>query len=243
MTNSIQVSVLCASGRIASFGDNDVTERTTTTLQTSGTGLNQTSGVDLGNFLVGETIVAAFATVTAATTVADTVGFMYAFVENADGSIAVPIEGGGNKASNMPMLCRPVRVQVGMLLKAALAITDATATDASLVAYCASGKTSVFTVGSLTADTKTAIVDITTGGTIGQSLAGQRVVKYYATFTNLYGINDDQGGNNFYYAESSQGQLKGTFFPKGVRGFAKVEMLSCNIPILQNDTLSVMWGS
>ena len=129
-----------------------------------------------------------------------------------------------------------------MLLKGALAITDATATDASLVAYCASGKTSVFTVAAV-ADTKTAMVDITTGGTIGQSLAGQRVVKYYATFTNLYGINDDQGGNNFYYAESSQGQLKGTFFPKGVRGFGKVEMIPCNIPILQNDTLSVMWGS
>ena len=242
MANSIQVSVLCASGRIASFGDNNVTERTTTTLQTSGTGLNQTSGVDLGNFLVGETIVAAFGTVTAATTVADTVGLMYLYIENADGSIAVPIEGGGNKASSMPKLCRPVRVQVGMLLKGALAITDATATDASLVAYCASGKTSVFTVAAV-ADTKTAIVDITTGGTIGQSLAGQRIVKYYATFTNLYGINDDQGGNNFFYAESSQGQLKGTFFPKGVRGFGKVEMIDANIPILQNDTLSVMWGS
>ena len=156
MANSIQVSVLCASGRIASFGDNNMAERTTTTLQTSGTGLNQTSGVDLGNFLVGETIVAAFATVTALTTVADTVGFMYAYVENADGSIAVPIEGGGNKSGCMPMLCRPVRVQVGMLLKGALAIVDTTASDASLVAYCASGKTSVFTVAAV-ADTKTAI--------------------------------------------------------------------------------------
>jgi hypothetical protein len=242
MANSIQVSVLCASGRIASFGDNNMSERTTTTLQTSGTGLNQTSGIDLGNFLVGETIVAAFATCTAATTVADTVGFMYAFVENADGSIAVPIEGGGNKAGCMPMLCKPVRVQVGMLLKGALAIVDTTATDASLVAYCASGKTSVFTVAAV-ADTKTAIVDVTTGGTIGQSLAGQRVVKYYATFTGIYGINDDQGGNNFYYAESSQGQLKGTFFPQVVRAPIKTEMVACNIPILQNDTLSVMWGS
>jgi len=243
MANSIQISILCASGRIASFGDNNVSERTTTTLQTSGTGLNQTSGVDLGNFLVGETIVAAFSTVTAGVAVSDTVSFMYAYVENADGSIAVPIEGGGNKSGCMPMLCRPVRVQVGMLLKAALAITDTTATDASLVAYCASGKTSVFTVNASTPDTKTAIVDITTGGTIGQSLAGQRIVKYYATFTGLYGINDDQGGNNFYYAESSQGQLKGTFFPQVVRGVSKIEMVPCNIPILQNDTLSVMWGS
>ena len=242
MANSIQVSVLCASGRIASFGDNNVTERTTTTLQTSGTGLNQTSGVDLGNFLVGETIIAAFGTVTAATTVADTVGFMYAFVENADGSIAVPIEGGGNKASNMPMLCKPVRVQVGMLLKAALAIVDTSAADASLVAYCASGKTSVFTV-TAGEDSKTSIVDITTGGSIGQSLAGQRIVKYYATFTGLYGLNDAQSGNNFFFCESSQGQLKGTFFPQGVRGLARTEKIECNIPILQNDTLSVFWGS
>ena len=64
MANSIQVSVLCASGRVAVFADTNVTENTTTTLQTGGVGLNQTSGVDLGNFLVGETIVSAFATVT-----------------------------------------------------------------------------------------------------------------------------------------------------------------------------------
>jgi len=242
MVNSIQVSVLCASGRVAVFADTNVTENTTTTLQTGGVGLNQTSGVDLGNFLVGETIVSAFATVTAGTTASNTCAYSFGYIENPDGSIAVPIEGGGAYAGCMPMLCRPVRVTVGMLLKISLAQSDATNVQASVVAYCASGKTSVFTVTAV-ADTKTAIVDITTGGTIGQSLAGQRVVKYYATFTNAYGINDDQGGNNFYYVESSQGQLKATMFPQVLALGWKSEMVPCNIPILQNDTLSVMWGS
>ena len=242
MAQSIQVSILCASGRVAVFADTNISENTTTTLQTGGVGLNQTSGIDLGNFLVGETITHAFGTCTAATTASATSTFLFGFVENPDGSIAVPIEGGGSVSGCMPALCRPIRVTVGMLLKVANSLADATNVQASLVAYCASGKTSVFTVTAV-ADTKTAIVDITTGGSIGQSLAGQRVVKYYATFSNSNGVNDDQGGNNFYYVESSQGQLKATMFPKLPSLYAKVEMVPCNIPIMQNDTLSVMWGS
>lgn len=242
MAQSISVSVLCASGRVAVFADDSVAENTTTTLQTGGTGLNQTSGVDLGNFLVGETITHAFATVTAATTNAAVSSYLFGFIENPDGSIAVPIEGGGAFSSSMPALCRPIRVTVGMLLKIALAQSDASQVQASVVAYCASGKTSVFTVTAV-ADTKTAIVDITTGGTIGQSLAGQRIVKYYATYPNSNGLNDDQGGNNFYYVESSQGQLKATMFPINAFSYGKTKLIESNIPILQNDTLSVMWGS
>lgn len=242
MANSIQVSVKCASGRVAVFSDTNVTENTLTTVTSGGVGLNQTSGIDLGNFLVGETITHAFATVTAATTASATAAFALGFVEQPDGSIAVPIEGGGSASGCMPMLCRPIRVTVGMLLKIMLAQSDASNVQASLVAYCASGKTSVFTVTAV-ADTKTAIVDITTGGSIGQSLAGQTIVKYYATFTNSNGLNDDQGGNNFYYIESSQGTLKGTMFPVLASLYGKVEQVPTRIPILQNDTLSVMWGS
>lgn len=242
MAQSIQVSVLCASGRVAVFSDNSVSENTTTTIQTGGTGLNQTSGIDLGNFLVGETITHAFGTVTAGTTNAAVSSYLFGFIENPDGSIAIPVEGGGSMSSCMPALCRPLRVSVGMLLKIALAQADNAQVQASVVAYCASGKTSVFTV-SAGDSAKTAIVDITTGGTIGQSLAGQRIVKYYATYPNSNGLNDDQSGNNFYYIESSQGQLKATLFPTNAFSFAKVVQVPCNIPIMQNDTLSVMWGS
>ena len=242
MANSIQVSVLCQSGRVAVFSDDNVSAKTTTTLQTGGVGLNQTSGVDLGNFLVGETIIAAYGTVQAATTVGAFASYLLGFIENPDGSIAVPIEGGGNNTSDMPMLCKPVRVTVGMLLKIQMDVSSTSTVSASVVAYCASGKTSVFNVQA-GADARTAIVDITTGGSIGQSLSNQRIVKYYATFDALYGANDAQDGLNFFFIESSQGQLKSTLFPTNAKGPQRTVLVECNIPIAQNDTLSVTWGS
>jgi hypothetical protein len=242
MTNSIQVVVQCASGRTMSFGVTDVTDNTLTTLVTQGVGLNQTSAIDLGNALPGETIVRAYGTVTAATTASITVSYNFGYIENSDGSIALPIEGGGCLSGDMPSVCRPLRVTVGMLLKAQLNVATATSKSASLVAYCASGKTAVFNVTAV-ADTKTEMVDVITGGTIGQSLAGQRIIKSYATFSNLYGLNDDQGGNNFYFMENAQGQLKGTFFPVLANGYGQVKMVDSGIPVLQNDSLSVTWGS
>ena len=242
MAHGIQTIVQCASGRVMSFGNVDLTDNTTTTLVTQGIGLNQTAGIDLGNALVGETVVSAFSTVTSATTGSPVVAYNFGYIENPDGSIAVPIEGGGPLSSGMEKLCRPIRITVGMLLKVRLNVASATSKSATLVAYCASGKTAVLNVTAV-ADTKTEMVDVITGGTIGQSLAGQRIIKTYATFSNIYGLNDDQGGNNFYFMENAQGQLKGAFFPGLLSQYGKVDMVDSGIPVLQNDSLSVTWGS
>jgi len=242
MANSIQVVVKCASGRIMVFGDTNVTASTTTTLQSQGVGLNFTNGIDLGNALTGETITHAFGTVTAATTTSFTVAYLFGYIENPDGSIAVPIEGGGSSSSCMPKLVKPLRVQVGMLLKIQLAVSSATAVKASYVAYCQSGKCSVFQVSAV-ADTETEIVDVVTGGSIGQSLAGQTILYSYATFPNSNGLNDDQAGNNFFFIEGSSGQLKDCIFPKAAKGNQKVSPLMGALRIEQNDTLKVTWGS
>ncbi len=242
MANSVQCIVKCASGRVMSFGDTDVTGSTTTTLKTQGIGLNQTGSIDLGNALVGETITNAFMTVTGATTASITVSYLFGFIENPDGSIAVPVEGGGCYSGCMPALVRILRVSVGMLLKMQLAVSNSTSARASYVAYAASGKCSVFQVAAV-ADPETEIVDLQTGGSIGQSMAGQTIVGGYVTFPNLYGVNDDQGGNNFFFIENSQGQLKDALFPVNAKEYAKVEMLRYPLRINQNDVLKVTWGS
>jgi hypothetical protein len=242
MANSIQVVVKCQSGRVMVFGDTNVTASTTTTLKSQGVGLNQTDNIDLGNALVGETITHAFGTVTAATTTSFTVAYLFGVIENPDGSLAVPIEGGGSSSSCMPKLVRPLRVQVGMLLKVQLAVSSATAVKASFVTYTSSGKCNVFQVSAV-ADTETEITDLFTGGSIGQSLANQVITYSYATYPNSNGLNDDQAGNNFFFIEDSAGQLKDAIFPKCAKGNQKVSPLMGALRIMQNDTLKVTWGS
>lgn len=244
MANSAQCIVKCASGRVMSFGNTSITANTTTELQTQGVGLNQTSSISLGNALVGEVITHAYITVQAATgsSAGISASFMLGFIESPSGALACPVEGGGHASACMPALIKPHRVQVGDLLKMQMTVQSATEVKASLVTYASSGKCSVFQVTAV-ADTKTEIVDLQTGGTIGQSMAGQSIVYAYATFPNLNGLNDDQAGNNFFFLENSQGQLKDAYFPVNAFSAFKVNPIRTAIRIDQNDTLSVTWGS
>lgn len=244
MANSAQIIVKCQSGRVMSFGSTSITANTTTTLTTQGIGLNQTSGIDLGNALVGETITHAFGTVQAAvgSSAGINASFMFAYIEKPDGALAVPIEGGGHASACMPALVRPHRVQVGDLLKMQMTVQAADQVKASLVTYTAQGKCSVFQVSAV-ADTQTEIVDIQTGGSVGQSLANQQIVYSYATFPNLNGLNDDQGGNNFFFLEDPRGQLKDAYFPVNAFSAFRVKPVRGGVRVDQNDSLFVTWGS
>jgi len=242
MANVVQAVFQCASGRYVSFSDTSVTDNTTTTIKTGGVGLNQTSGLDFGDALVGEVVVAGFVATNAATSGSVAATFSFAYIENPDGSVAVPVQGGGCYANQLPQLCRPIRVTVGMILKCQTTTSDATEVKANVAIYCASGKSAIMQVSAV-ADTETEIVDLITGGSIGQSLAGQRIVKMYSTFGNLYGSNDDGGGNCFFFIESPQGQLKGATFPVNAREGWYADYGMYSIPIGQNDTLKVTWGS
>ncbi len=242
MANVVQAVFQCASGRVVSFSDTSVSDNTTTTLKTGGVGLNQTSGLDFGNALVGEVVTRGFIICSSATSASVSATYSFGYIENADGSVAVPVMGGGCYSNQLPLLCRPVRVTVGMLLKMQSAQADATEVKANVMFYCASGKSAIFQVTAV-ADTETEIVDVITGGSIGQSLANQRIVKMASSFGNLYGLNDDGGGNNFFFIESPQGQMKGATFPVNAREGWYTEYTDCGIPIGQNDTLKVTWGS
>ena len=240
MTTSIQCVVQCASGRVVSFDDANVTDNTITTLQTGGTGLNQTENIDLGNALVGEVITAAFCTVTGQAAASITQSFLFAYIENPDGSLAVPIEGGGCYASCMPPLVRPVQVRVGHLIKFMTSVGNSAAVKANVIAHAASGKTSCFSVTAVDA-TKTELVDVQTGGSIGQSMAGEVITHLYSTFPNLYGLNESAGGLNFIYIENSQGQLKKAIFPANPKEYMKVKMEKLALRIDQNDSMNVLY--
>jgi len=83
------------------------------------------------------------------------------------------------------------------------------------------------------------------GSTIGEALAGETIVKYYATYASQKGLNDNQSGNSAFYVESSDGQLKYMFPPEtGTEFDGGVSLGYCRVPvrIQQNDSLSVMAG-
>ena len=105
-----------------------------------------------------------------------------------------------------------------------------------------SGKCAIFGA-SPSVNTKTEMLDIKTGNTIGQVMSQQNLIATSSSFDNLYGLNDAGTGNSGFYLESAQGVLKGWFPPSVPNLYGSADYVRCSIPISQNDTLSIMWGS
>lgn len=239
-------------GTFGSFANASVSSETATEIQTGGVGINQASGVSIGQAFAGKTLVALACQVQ--TDDAVTGSFSYGYLLGPTGEILCPVQGGNFGGVGLPRLKRPVRMAPGVKLFAAFDTVSDAVSLASMAVYCASGKSAVFSVKAVDA-TKTAMVDVLTGGTIGQSLAGQRVVCSYQTYPAAKGLNDNQAGNSGFYVESSDGALKLMVSPttsggassaadtgsylQGVSGWVEYPVA---VRIGQNDTLSVMAG-
>ena len=199
--------------------------------------MNQTSGVSVGQAFNGKTCTHAFAK--CATDNATTASFVSAYFENTDGSIAVPIQGGGTLQSGMPMLKKPMKMATGVVCKAALQDTADAVQVATLAVYCASGKSDIFAALAVD-DTPTAMVN-PQGKTIGQALDGQSISCAYATYAATNGLDDNDGGVNALYIENAQGTLKAMYPTTSGNGIGggPVEYISYPVKIVQNDTLTV----
>jgi len=240
-------------GTFGSFANASVTAETATEIQTGGVGINQASGVSIGQAFAGKTLVALSCQVQ--TDDAITGCFSYGYLLGPTGEMLCPVQGANFSGVGLPRLKRPVRMTPGVKLFAAFdASTDAVGL-ASMAVYCASKKSAIFAIKAVNA-TKTAMVDVLTGGSIGQSLAGERVVCSYQGYPANKGLNDDQSGNAGFYIESSDGALKLMVGPSVVgaagasagaagdytQGSLPYVEYAVAIPIGQNDTLSVMAG-
>tara|TARA_E500000331_G_C17142746_1_gene663522 strand:+ start:290 stop:1018 length:729 start_codon:yes stop_codon:yes gene_type:complete len=241
MATDIMAFVQFSDGTFGSFLKAGAASETVTSVPTGGTGLNQTSGIEIGQAFAGKVAVAA--AVKVQTDTAQTGAYAYAYFLGADGKIIVPVQGGGYKASGIPALKKPVRMVPGITLQACFdAVADAAAL-ASMAVYCTDGTSDVFFVKAV-ADTKTELVN-KDGSTIGQSLTGKSILCTIPTYTAQNGLNDDGGGVGGFYLESSDGQLKGMFLP-GQGTFNELNEqyseLPVRIQVRQNDSLSVMAG-
>jgi len=241
-------------GTFGSFANSSVSDSTTTEIKTGGTGINQVSDVSIGQAFAGKTCVALSLQVV--TDDAITGYFCFGYLQSPTGQMLCPVQGGSYTGVGLPKLKRPVKMAPGVKLFAQCdTVADAVST-ASMAVYCASGKSAIFTVTAVDA-TKTAMVDTLTGATIGQALAGERIVCSYQTYPASKGLNDNQAGNSGYYIEGADGQLKLMIPPTGagsstnsnagasgnyLGGNSPWVDYAVSIPIGQNDTLSVMAG-
>ncbi len=241
MANVVQISVRFASGKVGSLYNSSVTDNTTTEITTGGTGLNQTGSLSFGQAFVGETITHIGATVEGNAASA----FNVCYLESGIGTVLYPIQISGGGAGQMHPVLFPIKVAVGQQVQARVSTSDATEKDACMAVICSDRTCAVFQVTAV-ADTKTEMTNLLSSTTtFGQTLAGKQITHAYATFTNSGGLNDDGGGNNFFYAENSAGILKGTWYtdaPVNQTGHpARWQTLPCSVD--QNDSLYVMWGS
>ena len=237
-------------GTFGSFANAAVTAETATEIQTGGVGINQASGVSLGQAFANKTLVALSVLVQADD--AQNGAFSYAYILGPTGEMLSPVQGGDYSGIGLPRLKRPVRCVPGVKLFAAWDEAGDAVSLASMACYCASGKSAIFAVKAVDA-TKTAMVDVLTGGTVGQSLANDRIVCSYQTYPATKGLNDNQAGNAGFYVESADGALNlmispvtgngaganGGNYTQGSSAWAEYAV---PIPIGQNSTLSVMAG-
>ena len=239
MATDIAGFVQFSDGTFASLLKEGATAETVTTLPTGGTGLNQVSGVEIGQAYEGKTAVAA--SVRVITDAAVTGAFAHAYFQGPDGRIICPVQGGGYQASGVATLKKPVMMTTGVTLRATFdAQADAVAL-ASLAVYCTDGTADNFSVKAVDA-TKTSMVN-KDGSTIGQALTGKSIVCAYATYGSTKGLNDNGEGNGGFYIEKADGQLK-MMHPPAV--FASTNAMvpyveyAKPVKIEQNDTLSIM---
>ena len=153
-------------GTFGSFANASVTAETATEIQTGGVGINQASGVSIGQAFAGKTLVAMGVLVQADDN--QNGCFSYAYLLSPNGEMMCPIQGGDYSGIGLPRLKRPVRMSPGVKLFAAWDEGADAVSLASIAVYCASGKSAIFSVKAVDA-TKTSMVDVLTGATVGQS--------------------------------------------------------------------------
>ena len=240
MATDIMAFVQFQDGTFASLVKEGATAETVTSVPTGGNGLNQVSGIEIGQAYAGKIAVAA--AIKVQNDSAQDGCFVNGYFLGPDGKIMVPVQGGGFASTGLPALKKRVMMQPGVTLQATFDIAADAVALASLAVYCTDGTSDVFSVKAVDA-TKTAMVN-KDGNSIGQALTGKTISCAYGAYSASNGLNDNGDGVGAFYIESSDGQLKAMYPPGKGHNEEVIPYISLpiGVKIHQNDTLSVMAG-
>ena len=220
------------------FLRDDVTADTLSELQTDASGLlNITANLSVGIANQGKTATHAMCKVQ--TDSATSGAYGYGAFYGPQGTVLCPIQGGGQSATGLPALAKPVRMQSGVQVKVYWqAVADAVQ-QASLAVYCASGKCEILSATAVD-DQDVSMVN-KDGATWGEALAGQTVTMAYATYSATNGLADTgiADGVDAFFVESASGQLLGMYAPEKGNSHTPTPYIRQTIRVQQNDTLTV----
>ena len=166
-TNTVVGSLTCSDGTTiplkAEIAEGTESDLTTDTVYT-------VSAQNVGDYAPGKVITAGF--------IGCDNGFSYAYILS-QGLIAAVIPGGVKGVQqDVPPLCAPYQLKAGD--KVRVLNETASARDAAMWAYTASGVSRIFVVTPTGAATNE-LIDLQTSNSIGDTLQGQRIVKWAGT--------------------------------------------------------------
>ncbi len=166
-TNTVVGSLTCSDGTTiplkAEIAEGTESDLTTDTVYT-------VSAQNVGDYAPGKVITAGF--------IGCDNGFSYAYILS-QGLIAAVIPGGVKGVQqDVPPLCAPYQLKAGD--KVRVLNETAAARDAAMWAYTASGVSRIFVVTPTGAATNE-LIDLQTSNSIGDTLQGQRIVKWAGT--------------------------------------------------------------
>jgi hypothetical protein len=167
-TNTVTGNLVCSDGTNVPL-KLDCAEGTETNLTTDTA--YTVSAQNVGDFAPGKTVVSALVSCD------NGVGYCYILSQGLVAAI-IPWSVKGAVSDGSPALCQPYTLRAGDIVR----VMNNTAADreAAMAVYTASGVSRIFKVTASTGATNE-LVDLQTGNSIGDTLQGQRISKWFGT--------------------------------------------------------------
>ena len=167
-TNTVNGVLVCADGTNIPL-KTEIAEGTETSLKTDEA--YTVSSMDVGDYAPGKTVTAGLVSCD------NGVGYVYILSQGLVAAI-IPWSVKGAVSDGTPALCQPYTLKAGDIVK----VMNNTAADreASMAVYTARGVSRIFHV-TPTGGATNELVDLQTGNSIGDTLQGDRIVKWLGT--------------------------------------------------------------
>jgi len=167
-TNTVTGNLVCSDGTNIPL-KLDTAEGTETNLTTDTA--YTVSAQNVGDFAPGKTVVSGLVSCD------NGVGYCYILSQGLVAAI-IPWSVKGAVSDGSPALCQPYTLRAGDIVR----VMNNTAADreASMAVYTASGVSRIFKV-TASSGTTNELVDLQTGNSIGDTLQGQRITKWFGT--------------------------------------------------------------